>query len=170
MLHQLRGSFLEVYSIQKFLPLALPVGGDLFVGLPRQRRDMGITWLGGLKGILFLSKGYNLSRVVWLDFTYAACWDVLSSCLGYDSPEVAFAGKDVRWWQLPREGFLGVGSEGFPVCLPEVDEGVGVRVLHHLVLERDQDGSVIQPKSCCRSLDESLGLLLCLILWASPPV
>ena len=74
---------------------------------------------------------------------YAACWDVLSSCLGYDALKVAFASKDICSWWLPREGFLGVGSEGLPVCFPEVDEGAGVRVFHHLVLEGDQDGSVI---------------------------
>ena len=54
----------EIYSIQKFFPLAPPVGGDLLVDLPRQCSDAGITRLGGLKGILFLDKGHRLCRVV----------------------------------------------------------------------------------------------------------
>ena len=145
---QLRGSFFEVHSNQKFLLLALPVRGDLLVDLPHQCSDAGITWLGGLKGILFLGKGHRLSQVVCPDYTYAACWDVFSSCLGYDALEAAFAGQDVCWWWLQREGFLGVGNEGLPVCLPEVDEGVDARVFHHLTLKEDQDSSVIRSQSC----------------------
>ena len=59
-----------------------------------------------------------------------------------------FTGEDFHWWRLPGEGFLGVGSEGLPVCLPELDEGAGVRAFYDLTLEGDQDGPVVQPQSC----------------------